>query len=212
MSMAAMRKMTMKSFTDRGADTAHHLQRKAHAVLVAAAPAVVAPVGFLHQEGAEQVARGADDFHTVVTRLLRTAGAVGEIRQLLLDAFLVQRRRCHGSNTRFHCGGSNRIGSGRQRAGVQDLHADLHGGIRRVHRLRDNAVLRRFLRGLQPGAKTALGVGRDTAGNDHAHAAAGAFGKVGGHALETVFRLLQPRVHGAHDGPVLDGGETQVEG
>ncbi len=81
-----------------------------------------------------------------------------------------------------------------------------------MHGLGHNAVLRCFLRGLQLGAKATLLVGRDAAGNDHAHPAPGAFGKINGHALESVFRLLQSGVHGAHDGPVPDGGEAQVQG
>ncbi len=76
----------------RRANAAHHLDRKAHAVLVTAAPPISALVGLRHQEGTEQITGGADDFHAVVARLARAAGAVGKVRQLLLDAGLVQRR------------------------------------------------------------------------------------------------------------------------
>jgi hypothetical protein len=75
----------------------------------------------------------------------------------------------------------------------------------------DHPVRGSLLGGLQLGPDAALAVGREAAGDDHAHAAAGAFGEEGGHPLEAVLGFFQAGVHRAHQDPVLQCREAQVE-
>jgi cysteine sulfinate desulfinase/cysteine desulfurase-like protein len=90
MSIAAMRKMMMKSSPTAARARLHDFQREAHAVLERAAPAVRAKVGFLDEESRQQVAGGADDLNAVIASVLRAFGAVGEIGELLFDAFFIE--------------------------------------------------------------------------------------------------------------------------
>ncbi len=196
----------------RRAHPAHHLHGEAHAVLERAAPGVGAQVGLLHQKGGQQVARRADDLHPVVPRLAGEHGAVGKVGQLLLDAGLVQRLRRVGRDARLHRRGRHARRVGRQRAHVQDLHADLHVRIGRVHRVGDQPVLIGLLGRGQLGAKAALLVGRNAPGDDHPHPAAHPLRIVGRQPLKAALRLLQPGVHRAHQHPVFEAGEAEVEG
>jgi hypothetical protein len=98
-------------------------------------------------------------------------------------------------------------------AEVQDLHRDLAAGI--VHGLCHHPVF--VAASAWVVMQAPPGIGRparwgDAAGHDQAHAAAGTLGIEGGHAREAVARLLQAHVHGAHEHPVLQGGEAQVQG
>ncbi|MNT65290.1 hypothetical protein D3C72_2032620 [compost metagenome] len=84
-----------------------------------------------------------------------------------------------------------------------------------MHRLGDDPVLLRFLRGGQlgrPRVHAALLVRADAAGDHQADTATGTLGEIGGHALETVGFLFQAGVHRPHQGTVAQGGEAQVEG
>ena len=47
-------------------------------------------VGLFYQKRRQQIARGADDFYTVVTGLLRQLCAVGVVSNLLFNAGFVQ--------------------------------------------------------------------------------------------------------------------------
>jgi hypothetical protein len=189
----------------------HHLHREAHAVIPRSAPAVGAQVGLLHQKGGQQVAGRADDLHAVVARQLGHGRALREVVQLLLNARLVQLVRREAADARLHrrrCHALRRAG---QRAGVQDLHADLHLGVGRMHCLRDEFVLFRLSRRGQLAADAAFGVGRDAAGDDHAHAPARAFRVIRRHAREAVRCLFQPGVHRAHQDAVLQRREAHVQ-
>ena len=97
-------------------------------------------------------------------------------------------------------------------AEVQDLHCDL--AALRMHGLRDDAVvLGLALVGQHRAARhrpTAL-VGRDAAGDDQPGLAARTLGVKGGHALEAVLHFFQADVHRAHQYPVLQGGDAQVQ-
>lgn len=97
--------------------------------------------------------------------------------------------------------------------GVQDLHADF--ATLGMYRLGHFLVLRnmgavRHAGG--EGADPALAVRRNSPRDYEADAAPRPLGEVGSQALETVFRLLQARVHAAHEHPVGQGGEAEVEG
>jgi hypothetical protein len=95
---------------------------------------------------------------------------------------------------------------------VQDLHADLHARIGRVHRVGDQPVLIGLFGRGQLGAKAGLLVGRNAPGDDHPHPAAHPLRIVGRQPLEAPFGLLQPGVHRAHEHPVLEAREAEVEG
>jgi len=61
------------------------------------------------------------------------------------------------------------------------------------------------------GIHTALIIRADAASDHQAHAATGALGKIGRHALETAGFFFQAGVHRAHQGTVAQGGKTQVQ-
>ena len=95
---------------------------------------------------------------------------------------------------------------------MQDLQADL--AACGMHGLGDDAVLGRFFLGAElgrAGIHTAFIVGRDTACDHQADAAAGTLGKVRRHALEATRAFFQAGVHRTHQGTVAQRGEAQVK-
>jgi hypothetical protein len=64
---------------------------------------------------------------------------------------------------------------------------------------------------LPPAWCTASVIGRNATGHDQADTAGGAFGIKRRHAGEAVFHLFQADVHRAHQNPVGQGGEAQIE-
>jgi hypothetical protein len=197
---------------DGGAHALHHLAREAHAVVPRAAPAVVAQVGLLDQKGADQVAARADDLHAVVAGQTGHCGALRKVGDLLLDAGFIQFVRCVAADARLHRRRRHAVRRAGQRPHVQDLQADLHVGVGRVHGGGDLPVLLGLGRRGQLAADAGLFVGGDAASDDHAHAAARAFGVVRGHAFEAVGCFFQPGVHRAHQDAVLQPREAQVQG
>ncbi|MNF59366.1 hypothetical protein D3C84_409520 [compost metagenome] len=196
----------------RLAHPADDLHRQAHAILVAAAPAVVALIGVGSQELVDEVAFRTHDLDAVVLGLLGQQRAGDEVLDLLLDALLVQLPGLERVDRRLDRTRRHRLGAVGIAPGMQDLHADLAAGF--MHRLGDDPVLLRFLRGGQlgrPRVHAALLVRADAAGDHQADTATGALGKIGGHALEATRLLFQTGVHRAHQGAVLQGGEAQIQ-
>ncbi|MNN13734.1 hypothetical protein D3C81_1267750 [compost metagenome] len=96
---------------------------------------------------------------------------------------------------------------------MQDLQGDL--AALGVDGGGDQAVVFGLFLGVQlgaPGHGTAAFIGRDAAGDDQTDLAPRPLGVEGGHAFEAVLDLLQPDVHRAHQHPVRQGGEAEVEG
>jgi hypothetical protein len=93
------------------------------------------------------------------------------------------------------------------------LHADAATGL--VHGLRHLPVLPYVLAIGHAGRKgrhPSLPVGRHTTGYDEAGTTSGPFCKISRHASEAAFRFFQSGVHAAHQHPVGQGYEPQVQG
>ncbi|NBU27131.1 MAG: hypothetical protein EBS42_02640, partial [Caulobacteraceae bacterium] len=193
------------------AHPAHHLDGEPHAVLETAAPLVGALVGAFHQEGGQQIAGRPDDLDPVIAGQLGHGCAVGEIGQLFLDAVLVQLMGHVGGDPGADGRGGHGSGGPGQRPGMEDLQADLDVRIGGMDRLGHHPVLGGLFQGLQLGAAASLMVGADAAGDDHADPAPGPFGEIGRLARKPAGDVLQPRMHGPHDHPVLQPGETQIQ-
>ena len=196
----------------RFAHAAHDLHRQAHAILVAASPAIGAVVGVRHQELIDEVAFRTHDLDAVITGLLGQACAVDEVADLLLDALLVQFARGERIDRRLDSARRNQLRAVGVTPGMQDLHADLAASF--VNRLGNDLVLFGLLRRGQlgrPGAHRAFLIGADATGDDQADATAGTLCEECRHPLEAVGHFLQARVHGAHQGTVAQGGKAQIE-
>src|SRR5690606_636708 len=177
---------------------AHDLNRQAHAVLVAATPAVGALVGVGGEELVDEVAFRPHDLDAIVLGLLSQGGAIDEVLDLLLDALFIQFARFERVDRRLDSAWGHGLRAVGITTGVEDLHADL--AARLVHGLGDNFVLFRFFNSSEfgcAGVHRAFHVRADTAGYHQADTAPGALGKIGGHPLEPVGLLLQAGVHGA---------------
>ena len=202
--------------THRLAHPTHHLDREAHAVLVAATPLIGPLVGLFYQKRRQQVARRADDFDAVIPRLLSELGAVGVVSNLFFNTGLIQLIRRERTNARAHRRGRDSRFVISERPHVQNLQADLAVRCGRVNGIGDDAVAGSLFFSIQLGRsgqrlavltfddQTTLFIGRDTAGNDHANATGGAFSIKGCHALEAVGLLLEASVHRAHDAAVAE--------
>ena len=103
------------------------------------------------------------------------------------------------------------MGVARQRAHVQDLHADFDVRVSRMHRFGDLAVRRHLCGAAELGAVTGFNVRRDATGDDHAHAAPCALCVVSSQSGKAIFGFLQAGVHRAHDRSVFDLGKTQIQ-
>ena len=96
-------------------------------------------------------------------------------------------------------------------SGMQDLHRDL--AAVRMHSVCYLAVLFRFSSSGEFSRErlyTTHSVRRVTASNDQTNITPGTLGKVGREAVVFV-AVLEPGVHGAHEHPVLERRETEVE-
>ena len=197
----------------RFADAAHDLDREAHALLRAAAPGILAPVGAGAEELVDQIAFRAHHFDPVV------AGLAGQLRggdeglDLAFDAPGGKRARGQRADRRLHLGSRHQQGMRGIPAGVQDLQADAATGF--VYRPGDDAVLVDFPgpaelagEGLEPADQ----VGRDAAGDHQPDAAFGAFAEIGRQLGEIARVVLQPGVHRTHQDAVGQGAKAQVEG
>ncbi len=189
-----------------------NFHRQAHAVFVAAAPAVGAVVGVGREELVNEITFRTHDFDAVVLGLLRQGRAGDEIADLFLDAFLVQLFRLERVDRRLNGAWRDLLRAIRVTAGVENLHADL--AARLVHRTGNDTVLERFFLGRQLGrarVDATLIVRADTAGDHQADPTPGTFGKVRRHALETTWFFFKAGVHRTHQGAVAQRGKTQVQ-
>ncbi|MNM52371.1 hypothetical protein D3C81_634490 [compost metagenome] len=196
----------------RFAHPADDFHRQAHAVFIAATPAVGAVVGVGGEELVDEVAFRTHDLDAVVTGALGQHRAIDEVGDLLLDTRLVQFLGLERVDWRLDRAGRHLARAVGIAPGMQDLQADLAAGS--VYRLGDDAVLVGFFLGAElgrPGIHPTLIVGRDAAGDHQADATAGALGKVRRHALEAARALFEAGVHRAHQGAVAQGGEAQVQ-
>jgi len=196
----------------RLAHAADDFHRQTHAVFVAAAPAISPLVGVSHEELVDEVAFRTHDLDAVVLGDLSQLGAIDEVGDLLLDALFVQLLGLERVDRRLNGARSNLLGAVGITTGMQDLHTDLAIGL--MHRAGHDLVLFSFFQCGQlgrAGIDATFLVRADAAGHHQADAAAGTLGKISGHALETTRLLFQTGVHGAHQGTVLQGGETQIQ-
>ena len=197
---------------DRGARPRQDLERQAHAVLPASAPAVRAAVGARDQELVDEIALRAHHLHAVVARFLRERRAANECRDLALDAAIRELARRETGDGRLEPGrrdGERMIGIA---TGVQDLHADAPAG--RADGVGDEpmpgempAAAQRAGEGLGP----ACGVRRDAAGDHEPDAAAGAFREIFRELRIVVGAILEAGVHRAHQHPVRQRREPEIE-
>lgn len=195
------------------ARAAHDVDRETHPVLVAAAPAVAAPVGGTRDELVDQVALGAHDLDAVVAGGPREFGRPHEVLDGLLDLVLAQGVRHEGADRGLERARRHQVLVVGVPAEVQDLHRD--PAALAVYRVRDGPVLRGLRLGGQPGTArvgAARVVGGDASGHHESDPAAGPLRVERGHPLEPVLRLFEPDVHGAHQHPVGQCGEPEVQG
>ena len=148
---------------------------------------------------------------------------MGVVCDLLFDALLVQLIGRVRTDPGAYRGGRDQLIVIGQGAHVQDLHANLGVRRRMMNGISDLAVPGGFILVVELGGgksgvavlildhDTALLVGGDAPGNDHADTAGGALGVKSGHPVKTVGHFLKPGVHGTHDAAVAKGGETQVQ-
>ncbi len=198
---------------DRLAHPADDLDGEAHPVLVGAAPAVGAPVGLPGDELVDQVPLGAHDLDAVVAGLPGEAGGAHVVVDRPLDVGVGELAGREGADGRLEGAGRDQVPVVGVAAEVQDLEGD--AAALAVDGRGDDPVLLGLLVGGEPGAAlvgASLVVGGDAAGDDEAHAAAGAGGVELGHAGEAALGLLETDVHGTHEDPVGQRGEAQVQG
>lgn len=194
------------------AHPADDLDGEAHAVLVRAAPAVGAVVGAGGDELVDEVALGAHDLDAVVSGLAGEAGGAHVVVDGALDLGVGQFARHVRADRGLERARGDQVGVVGVAAEVQDLQGD--AAALAVHGVGDDPVPLGLRLGGELGAavvRAALVVGGYASGDDQAHSAAGPGGVEGGHALEPALGLFQADVHGAHQDPVGQRGEAQVE-
>ncbi|MNV59539.1 hypothetical protein D3C71_1519680 [compost metagenome] len=188
------------------------LHRQAHAVFIAATPAVGTVVGVGGEELVNEITFGTHDFHAVVLGGLRQYRAGDEIADLLLDAFLVQLPGLERVDRCLDRTWRNLFRAVGITTGMEDLHADLAARV--MHGTGDDTVLERLFFGRQlgrAGIHATLVIRADTAGDHQADTATGTLGKVRRHALEATRFLFKASVHRPHQGAIAQRGEPQVQ-
>ena len=196
----------------RLAHTTHDLHREAHALLRRAAPGVVALVGARRGEFVDEIAFRTHDFHAVVAGVARQLRGVGVGADLAFDAASRQRARGERIDGRLQLRWCDRQRVIAVAPRMQQLRADL--GAVLMHRLGHELVRPGLPRPRQLAAERlqpAHQVGREAAGDDQAHAAGRPLGEVRREAWEILRPVFQARVHRAHQHPVADRGEAQVQ-
>jgi hypothetical protein len=105
---------------------------------------------------------------------------------------------------------------------MEDLHTDFYIGGSVMHRLGYQSMSLSFSFCTELGGgesrftlfvghyDTALFIGRDTAGDDHANTTTCTLGVKRGHALKTICHLFEASMHRSHDGSIAKAGETQI--
>jgi hypothetical protein len=147
-----------------------------------------------------------------VPRLLGQGSANRVVRDRLLDLGSRKLPRRVLADRRLHRAGRDHVGVVAVAAHVQDLHRDPATGV--MDRTGDRAVPVRLLRRreLRTASDRQSGViRRDPAGHDESDAATRTLGVERRHPLEAVLDLLQPDMHRAHQNPVRQADEPEVE-
>ncbi len=194
------------------ADAAHDLHREAHALCGITAPAIVALVGARGDELVDEVTLRAHHFHAVVAGFagqLRAACIVGDVP---LDAAGRQGARGERIDRRLQLRRRYRQRVIGVAPGMQQLQADLRAVL--VRGGGQLPVRAHFPRPGQLAAERlepADHVRRETTSDDQADATFGALCEVGGQAREVARAVLQAGVHRAHQHPVAQLGEAQVQ-
>ncbi|RMS45749.1 hypothetical protein ALP66_05739 [Pseudomonas amygdali pv. photiniae] len=198
--------------TDRLTHPRNDLDRQAHAVFIAAAPAIGAVVGMCGEELIDEIAFRTHDFDTVIPGTAGQRGTGHEISDLLFDALFVQLTRRERIDRCLDSTRRNLLAAISVATGMQDLQADLAASL--VDGTGNDAMLLRLF-GIGEFCRTVvdatLFVGRDPAGHHQPDPAACPLGKISRHALETTRPLFKTSVHRAHQGPVAQGCEAQVQ-
>jgi len=164
------------------------------------------------EELVDEIALAAHHLDAVVAGLASEPGATHEGADLALDATRAQLPRREGRDRALDARGRHAQRRVAVTPGVQDLQRDL--AALGMHGLRDGLMAARGARGRQrtgKGLGPALDIGREAAGHDQPHLAAGPLGEVGRHALEMLAAVLQARVHAAHQHAVLQRREAKVQ-
>jgi len=105
-----------------------NLYRQSHSIAkVATAVFIIAMIRFGHQELIDEIALGAHDLDSVVSRLLGQNGAIGKVSNGGFDIRRAQFFRPKGSNGAFGAAGRYREGMVRVSTGVKYLQADPAG-------------------------------------------------------------------------------------
>jgi len=198
--------MMMKSGAQDG-------DREADAVLEAAPPAIITVIGARHDELVDQIAFRAHHLDTIIAGLLGQGGASAVIGDGAQDVLLGQRTRGQRRDRRADRRRRHRILVRGIAAGMQDLQRDL--APRPVHGVRHGAVMIERTVIVEAGGaldQNALAVGRDASGDDQADSAGGAGGIEGRQLLHAVGIFLEAGMHRAHQHPIFQLGETEIEG
>ena len=191
----------------RLAEPGDDLHRQPHAVLVAPAPAVGAPVGARGQELVHEVPLRAHHLDAVVAGLAGQRAAAGEGPDLPLHPGRGEFTWREWIDGGLDARGGHREGVVAVAAAVEDLQRDL--AALGVDGVGDGAVGAGRAVGGQPRAQRgepALHVGGEAARHHESDPAPGPLGEVGGQAREVPGPVLEPGVHGAHEHPVRRAG------
>ena len=186
-------------FADRFAHPRDDLHRQLHALLVGAAPTIVALIGVRHQELVDEVPLGPHHLDAVVPRLARERRAAHEGADLALDPRGTQRAGRERRDRRTDARGRHQQRLVAVAPAVEDLQRDAPAFA--VHGLGDDAVIaRRAMRGepRSEGRKPALDVRREPARDHEPHTAPRTLGEIGRKTREVRDLILKPGVHGAH--------------
>ena len=184
---------------DRLAHPRDDLHRQLHALLVGAAPTILALVGVRHQELVDEVTLGTHHLDAVVPRLACERRAAHEGADLALDTRRTQRTGREGRDGRADARGRDQQRLVAVAPAVEDLQGDATAFA--VHGLGDHAVIaRRAMRGepRSEGREPSLDVRREPARDHEPHTAPRTLGEVGRKTREVRDLVLEPGMHGAH--------------
>ena len=197
---------------DLGSSTPDNFQRETDAVFITAAPSVITVIGVRGDELVDQVSLGSHDFHAVIAGTLGQRCRSHKIFNRLLHLFGAERVRTKRVDRRFDRARCDQVGVVGVAPKVQNLHTDL--ATRIMNGLgHDFVLLRLFRRGHSGAAGHGAGtvVRGDTTGHNQCDTATRPLGIERGHALEAVLGLFEPNMHRAHQHPIFQSCEAQIQ-
>ncbi len=201
-----------KVFPNALAYGAHHFYREAHAVVVAAAPLIVALVGACGEKFVNQVAFRAHYLYAVVACFPRQLGAVGEVVDKPQNTFVREFARRKAVDRRLKRGWGNQIGLIAVAASMQDLQRNFAALL--MDGVGNGPVVRQLTHIVQHRAARHPYAGRirsDAAADDKRHAVTRALGIERRQTLRAIGILFQPGMHRAHQHAVFQLGKTKIE-